>query len=266
MKLYARVNGVETEIKTGDDIQVSTIPTAAADLEGKIVQFIGTTTGSYTNGYFYKCVEGSTSGTYEWVNIDIMDSGDTNVQSNWNQTDDSADDYIKNKPTLGTAAALDVPATGNASSSEVVKGNDSRLSDSRTPTAHTHTKSEITDFPTLGTAAVKNSTNAVTSGSTALVESGAVHTAVAAKQNKITQSSALTLTVAGWDSTAKTQTVTYSHDTAKRNVIDITISELETWANCGVMVTGETASNLTFKCNTIPESALTFKVCSMSVN
>ena len=30
-----------------------------------------------------------------------------------------------------------------------VKDNDSRLTDSRTPTSHTHTKSQITDFPTI---------------------------------------------------------------------------------------------------------------------
>jgi hypothetical protein len=36
----------------------------------------------------------------------------------------------------GTAAALNVPASGNAASGEVVKGSDTRLTDSRTPTAH----------------------------------------------------------------------------------------------------------------------------------
>jgi hypothetical protein len=36
----------------------------------------------------------------------------------------------------GTAAALNVPTLGNAASGEVVKGSDTRLSDSRTPTAH----------------------------------------------------------------------------------------------------------------------------------
>lgn len=50
---------------------------------------------------------------------------------------------------LGTAAAKDVPTSGNdASTTQVVMGNDSRLTDARTPVAHTHTKSEITDFPT----------------------------------------------------------------------------------------------------------------------
>lgn len=43
-------------------------------------------------------------------------------------------DDITGKPTFGTATALNVPAAGNAASGEVVKGNDTRLSDSRTPT------------------------------------------------------------------------------------------------------------------------------------
>jgi hypothetical protein len=36
----------------------------------------------------------------------------------------------------GTAAALNVPASGNAASGEVVKGSDTRLTDARTPSAH----------------------------------------------------------------------------------------------------------------------------------
>ena len=54
---------------------------------------------------------------------------------------------ITDFPTLGTAASKDVPTSGNASSSQVVMGNDTRLTDSRTPTSHTHTVSEVTDFP-----------------------------------------------------------------------------------------------------------------------
>ena len=44
----------------------------------------------------------------------------------------------------GTAAALNVPASGNAGAAEVVKGNDTRLTDGRTPLAHTHPISNIT--------------------------------------------------------------------------------------------------------------------------
>ncbi len=100
---------------------------------------------------------------------------DAQIQSDWNQTSGTAKDFIKNKPTLGSASALDVAASGDASATQVVKGDDSRLSDARTPVSHTHTLSEITD---AGTAASKDSTSSVTAGSTDLVESGAVKTAI----------------------------------------------------------------------------------------
>lgn len=50
---------------------------------------------------------------------------------------------------LGTAAVLNVASNGDASSSQVVKGDDTRLTDARTPTSHSHTVSQITDFPTI---------------------------------------------------------------------------------------------------------------------
>jgi hypothetical protein len=50
---------------------------------------------------------------------------------------------------LGTAATKDIPATGNASATEVVYGTDTRLTDSRTPTSHTH--GNITNTGTLST-------------------------------------------------------------------------------------------------------------------
>ena len=49
--------------------QYSTMPTASADYVNKVVQYIGTT-GTYINGYFYKCV--NNSGTYSWVNQEVQ--------------------------------------------------------------------------------------------------------------------------------------------------------------------------------------------------
>ena len=57
-----------------------------------------------------------------WVKANSGGSGDANVQSDWDQTDDTADDYVKNKPTTITGtpgpatlelvgAAVDVHAT-----------------------------------------------------------------------------------------------------------------------------------------------------------
>jgi hypothetical protein len=49
---------------------VITMPTASASLVGTIVQYVGTTTANYTNGYFYKCVsDGAVTPTYSWVEI-----------------------------------------------------------------------------------------------------------------------------------------------------------------------------------------------------
>lgn len=47
---------------------------------------------------------------------------------------------------LGTAAVLDAPASGDAAVGEVVKGDDTRLTDARTPAAHTHPQSEVTSL------------------------------------------------------------------------------------------------------------------------
>ena len=63
---------------------------------------------------------------------------------------------LTGKPTFGTASSKDVAATGNASSTQVVLGNDTRLTDSRTPTAHTQAASTITGLSTVATTGAYN--------------------------------------------------------------------------------------------------------------
>lgn len=100
--------------------------------------------------------------------LDGIESGaEANVQVDWSQATTTADDYIKNKPTLGTAAA-------------------------------------------------KDSTNAVASGSTDLVESGTVYNALANKADAPTIKTA-TLT-------ANATTVTFTGmPTTGNNIIDFYI-------------------------------------------
>lgn len=50
-----------------------------------------------------------------------------NVQANWTESSSAAASFIQNKPTLGTASALDVATTGDASTTQVVKGDDTRV-------------------------------------------------------------------------------------------------------------------------------------------
>ena len=52
----------------------------------------------------------------------IAEGAEVNVQSNWAQTTTTADDYIKNKPTLGTAAAKNATDTYNATGTDVTTG------------------------------------------------------------------------------------------------------------------------------------------------
>ena len=53
-------------------LQRVTMPNASSNNVGKIYQFIGTTNSTYTNGYFYKCV--NNSGTYSWQQLEVQPS------------------------------------------------------------------------------------------------------------------------------------------------------------------------------------------------
>ena len=59
--------------------------------------------------------------------------------------DDASASAARTTLGLGTVATLNVAASGNATPSEVVKGDDTRLSNSRTPTAHSHQTTELTN-------------------------------------------------------------------------------------------------------------------------
>lgn len=51
--------------------QYSTMPSASSTLLNKIVQYIGNTSESYINGFFYKCVYNEDEADYEWIKIDM---------------------------------------------------------------------------------------------------------------------------------------------------------------------------------------------------
>ena len=58
--------------------QYDTMPTPSSSNEGQILQYIGTTTSNYTNGYFYKCV--LKSGVYDWERIDVQPPSEDPIQ------------------------------------------------------------------------------------------------------------------------------------------------------------------------------------------
>lgn len=100
------------------------------------------------------------------LDADLVDDSNStnkfNVQANWTESNSSSPSFIQNKPTLGTASALDVAASGDASTTEVVKGDDSRLTDSRNAadvyswakqsSKPSYDYSEITNTPTIPSA------------------------------------------------------------------------------------------------------------------
>ena len=85
----------------------------------------------------------SKSAVSDGTELSLVTTGEKHAWNNKSNFD-GAYGSLSGKPTLGTAAAKDVASTGDASSSQVVLGNDSRLSDSRTPTAHNQASNTIT--------------------------------------------------------------------------------------------------------------------------
>ena len=72
---------------------------------------------------------------------------------------------LSNKPTLGTAASKDIPTSGNASATQVVYGSDTRLTDSRTPSAHASSHaSGGTDALTIAASQITGLATVATSG------------------------------------------------------------------------------------------------------
>ena len=67
------VNAATTShIQTGPADQASVLPEASSTLLNRIIQYTGTTTSNYINGYFYKCVQISDDPvTYGWVATQI---------------------------------------------------------------------------------------------------------------------------------------------------------------------------------------------------
>ena len=89
----------------------------------------------------------------------LPDEGERNcyagLAANWNILDGAVGTVAEHTSALSGKAPLvhthtksditDFPAYGNAAGT-ICEGNDSRLSDARTPVAHTHTKSDVTDL------------------------------------------------------------------------------------------------------------------------
>lgn len=109
----------------GDTIQVETLPTAGASEVGNIYQYIGETNLSFTNGYFYECVEDS--GSYNWVEKEVQKNEDvphwSGTRAEYEAQKDNIEDgtYVSILDDIDTHELVDVveednmnPVTSNA--------------------------------------------------------------------------------------------------------------------------------------------------------
>ena len=122
--IIVNITDDEEEINLGVYLRkLSTMPNAE-DCPSEVVMYVGTTNVDYTRGYIYRSVPSVVSGetVYNWERQDTQPSHPY-VQSDYAQNDSTAIDYIKNKPTLGTASAKNFTDNVRPNSHDLVESN-----------------------------------------------------------------------------------------------------------------------------------------------
>ena len=74
--------------------------------------------------------------TFDGTTGEVLADGGQNIAGVLSRSNHTGTQALSTISDAGTAAALDVAATGDAASDEVVKGDDTRLTDGRAPSAH----------------------------------------------------------------------------------------------------------------------------------
>ena len=132
-----------------DIVQYSTMPSAQDNL-GRIVQYIGTNTANYTNGYFYKAIYNSESDVYLWTVIKF--SADMLVDSALSTTSENP---VQNKVITNTINDIQDVIPSEASSTN-----------------------QLVDRDSLGTASQKNFTPYVSPDNADVPISSSVYSAI----------------------------------------------------------------------------------------
>ena len=146
-------NGIDgTDGVDGNDGRgiVSVVRTSGTGAAGTTDTYTITFTDASTSTFnVYNGADGGGAGDMTKAIYDSDDDGKVNAAE---VADAAPWTGITGKPTFGTASGLNVPAAGNAATNEIVKGDDTRLSDARAPTAHSHGTGEVTGLNTALTA------------------------------------------------------------------------------------------------------------------
>lgn len=115
--IYYQLNGDDEWLRKtksegeGGGVQVKTLPTPVPALEGTIYQYVGESTSTYINGYFYKCV--NEEGTYKWKNIPVQAGGST---TSYNSLTDQP--TLNGETIVGNKSASDFDIPSRAITSE----------------------------------------------------------------------------------------------------------------------------------------------------
>ena len=144
-----------------------------------------------------------------------------------NITNDGKIGSNANKPLITTTGGTVTTGSFGTSANTFCEGNDSRLSDARTPTSHTHTKSEITDFPSFATVATSGSYNDLSNKPTIPTVNNA------------------TLTIQKNGTTVKTFTANASSNVTANITVPTKVSELDNDSNYLTSVPNLDASKIT---------------------
>lgn len=152
--------------------QYTTMPTADISHADQIVQYKGTTDSTYTNGYFYKCVE--EGGVYSWSQVSVQ-PGTSDYSTLSNKPSINSVTLTGNKTSADLGILSDVTQGSNIT---IDKTNPSNPVISATGQVNadwnsTSGLSEILNKPTLGTMAAENANDYTpTSGLATVATSG----------------------------------------------------------------------------------------------
>jgi hypothetical protein len=139
----------------GDDSRLSDARTPTSHVHGNLTNAgaIGTTSGlpiiTTTSGVLTAGAFGTASGSFCQGNDSrLSDSRTPTTHTHGNITNAGAIGAASGLPVITTTSGVLTTGTFGTTAASFCQGNDSRLSDSRTPLAHTQAASTITDFAT----------------------------------------------------------------------------------------------------------------------
>lgn len=224
---------------------------------GAIEQYKGTTTASYTHGYFYEATGTIVSTPATYV-IDQTTPNDVTITC----TDaEGLVNAIATRTTWPQSYVKDLLTTNNTLSLTYDFDN-STILDMNIDGIGVLDSSEYAYFTVSGSYA---GTMTIYASSTTFTDAGTevqngAWVQVNTQPGATTPSTMPTLTVAGWSS--NTQTVTVNGVTTTNNVLVApTPASAADWTSAGVICTAQGTDSLTFTCQTTPSNDITVNVC-----